>query len=413
MGNKRLGSILLSFLVAIGLWTYVINNVSTEQERTYNNVQVNLEGESVLRERNLMIISDTDLSVKVELKGSRKDLNNINSSNLTLTANLDGIYDPGEHQLGYSVGTPGNVPAGAVTVMNKEPSTVTVIVAERISRSIPVRVEYTGEAAEGFIADKPQAELDNQEVTITGPKEVVELIDHAYINVDCAGRTETITESYRFELRDAEENPVDAALITTNIEQIKVKVPVFQTKRIPLVVTVNPGGGATEETSEIVIEPGYIDVAGSEKALKDLEELNIGTLNLGEIPADTEKTFEIKLPEGVTNLSNITDAVVTVSFPALATKEFTVNDIKTNNVPAGMVADLLTKQLTVSVRGPKSLIEKMEAADVIVQIDLTGVEAGSVAAEARITFPAEFEGVGAVGRYSVSVKVEPEPDTEE
>ena len=95
MKNKRLGSMLLSLVVAFGLWMYVINNVSTQQERTYSSVRVNLEGESVLRERNLMIISDTDLFVRVELKGSRKDLNNLNSANLTLTANLDGIYDPG------------------------------------------------------------------------------------------------------------------------------------------------------------------------------------------------------------------------------------------------------------------------------------------------------------------------------
>lgn len=412
MKHNRVASILLSVVVAFGLWLYVINNVSTQQERTYRNVQVVLEGESVLRERNLMIISDTDLSVQVDLKGSRRDLNNLNSSNLTLTASLEGIYDPGEYQLGYTVNTPGNVPAGAVTVMNKQPSTVTVVVAQRISRSIPVQVEFVGEAAEGFIADKPQAELDNREVTITGPRDVVEQIDHAYIQVDCTDRTETITESYRFKLRDADNNPVDAAMITTNIEQIRVKVPVFLTKRIPLVLTVNAGGGASEDTSEIVIDPAYIDVSGSELALKELEELNIGTLNLGEIPVDTEKTFEIKLPEGVTNLSNINMAVVKISFPELATREFTVTEIRTKNVSTGMVADLLTKQLTVSVRGPRALVEQMEDSDVIVQIDLTGVE-GSVAAEAKITFPAEFEGVGAVGKYSVNVKVEPKPDTEE
>lgn len=412
MKHNRFASALLSVVVAFGLWMYVVNNVSMEQERTYRNVQVVLEGESVLRERNLMIISDMDLVVQVDLKGNRRDLNNLNSSNLTLTANLDGIYDPGEYQLGYSVGTPGNVPSGAVTVMNKQPSTVTVIVAEQITRSIPVRVDYIGEAAEGFIADKPQAELDNQEVTITGPREVVEQIDHAYISVDCTDRTETITESYRFVLQDADNKPVDAAMITTNIEQIKVKVPVFLTKRLPLKLTVNAGGGATEETSKIVIEPAYIDVSGSEMALKELEELLIGTLNLGEISEDTEKTFEIKLPEGVTNLSNITEAVVNISFPALATREFTVTEIVSKNVPAGMAADLLTRQLTVVVRGPKSLIEKMDNTDVIVQIDLTGVE-GSVAAEAKITFPAEFAGVGAVGKYSVNVKVEPKANTEE
>ena len=412
MKNNRIGTILLSLVVAFGLWLYVITVVSTEQERPYNNVPVVLEGESVLRERNLMIVSDTDLTVRVELKGSRKNLNDLNSGNLTLTADLTGIYEAGEYQLGYSVQTPSNIPAGSVTVMNKEPGMVTVVVAERISRSIPVYVEYIGDAADGFIADKPQAELDYQEVTITGPRETVELIARAYIQVDCTDRTETITESYRFSLQDAEGNPVDAAMITTNIEQVKVKVPVFQTKRVNLVLTVNPGGGATEETSSIVIEPAYIDVSGSESALKDLEQIVLGTLNLADIADDLEKTYAITMPEGVTNLSNIEEAAVTVSFPELTKKEFTITNIKTVNVPEGMVPDLLTKQMTIVVRGPKALMNKLTAEDIFVEVDLTGVE-NTAAVEAKITFSGEFEGVGAVGKYSVNVKVEAAADTEE
>lgn len=410
--KSKLGSVLLSLLIAFGMWYYVVTVVSPEQERSYSNVPVVLEGESALREKGLMIVSDTDLDVRVDLKGSRQDLNNLNSSNLVLTADLTGIYDPGEYQLGYSVGYPGNVPNGAVTVMNKDPSTVTVVIAERISRNIPVQVEYIGDAAAGFIADKPQAELDYQEVTITGPREVVELIDHAYIQVDCTDRTETITESYRFELRDADSNPVDAALITTNIEQIKVKVPVFLTKRVPLVLTVNPGGGAAEDTSTIEIDPLYIDVSGSESALKDLEQIVLGTINLGEIAEDVEKTYAITLPENVTNLSNITEAKVRISFPELTKKEFTITDIQTKNVPEGMAADLLTRQLTITVRGPKELMAKLAAEDISVEIDLTGVE-NTAAVEAKITFSEEFAGVGAVGKYSVNVKVAAPEDTEE
>lgn len=409
--KSKIGTVLLSIVIAFGLWLYVITTVSTEQERPFYNVQVVFEGESALREKGFMIVSDTDLTVRVDLKGSRQNLNNLNSSNLILTADLTGIYDPGEYQLGYSVNYPGNIPAGAVTVMNKEPSTVTVVIAERISRNIPVKVDYIGEAANGFIADKPQAVLEYEEVTITGPRETVEQIDHAYIKVDCSGRTETITESYRFVLRDAESNPVDAAMITTNIDQIRVQVPVFLTKRIPLVFTVNAGGGATKDTSSIIINPEYIDVSGSESALKDLEQIVLGTLNLGDVAGNTEKAYAITLPEGVSNLSGITEAKVSISFPELAKKEFTVTDIQTLNVPEGMAAELLTKQLTISVRGPKELIAKLTAEDISVEINLTGVE-NTAAVEAIISFPAEFDGVGAVGKYSVNVKIADAPAEE-
>ncbi|MBR2047566.1 MAG: hypothetical protein IJ960_03125 [Oscillospiraceae bacterium] len=411
--KNKLGSIFLSLAVAFGLWLYVVTTVSTEQERSFSNVQVVLEGESILRERNLMIISDTDFSVRVTLKGSRQDLNNLNSSNLTLISNLSGIYDPGEYQLGYSVGYPGNIPSGAVTVMNKEPSFVKVVVAEKISRNIPVRVEYVGNASDGFIVDKVNAVLEQEYVTITGPRETVEAIDHAYIEVDCTESTQTIIESYRFELRDKDSQPVDAAMITTNVEQVRVTVPVFMTKRIPLVMTVNPGGGATEETAKISIEPQYIDVVGSESALKDLEEWVLGTLNLADIGDTTERTYPIVLPQGVTEMNAISEALVNISFPDLAKREIVITNIQIHNVPEGMAAELLTKQFTITVRGPRSLVNQISAEDILVQIDLTGVE-NTAAVEAKISFRAEYAEVGVVGKYSVNVRVdEVVPDAEE
>ena len=402
--KSKIGSILLSIVVAFGMWLYVVTNVSTEQERSFRNVQVTLEGESALRERNLMIISDKDLTVQMDLKGSRQDLNNLNSSNLTLTANLSGIYDPGEYSLGYSVSYPGNIPAGAVTVMRKEPSVVKVVVAEKISRSIPVKVSYVGNAADGFIADKLNAELEHEEVTITGPRQTVESIACAYIEVDCTESTYTIIESYRFSLQDAEGNPVDASMITTNVEQVRVTVPVFMTKRIPLVFTVNPGGGATEDTVDIRIEPEYIDVVGSESALKDLDKLVLGTLNLGDIPDELEKTYAINLPTGVTEMNEIAEAQVKISFPKLARKEIVITNIQIHNVPQDMAAELLTKQFTVTVRGPKELVNRITSEDILVQIDLTGVE-NTAAVEAKISFLNGFSEVGAVGKYSVNVRV--------
>lgn len=402
--KNKFGSIFLSVVVAFGLWLYVVTTVSTEQERSFSNVQVTLEGESILRERNLMIISDTDFAVRVSLKGSRQDLNNLNSSNLTLIANLSGIYDPGEYRLGYSVGFPANIPGGAVTVMNKEPSYVKVVVAEKISRNIPVRVEYVGNASDGFIVDKVNAVLDQEYVTITGPRETVEAIDHAYIEVDCTESTQTIMESYRFELRDAESQPVDAAMITTNTEQIRVTVPVFMTKRIPLVMTVIPGGGATEDTTEIRIEPEYIDVVGSENALKDLEEWVLGTLNLADIGDSAERTYPIVLPQGVTEMNEIAEAKVSISFPELTKREIVITNIQIHNVPEGMAAELLTKQFTITVRGPRSLVNQISAEDILVQIDLTGVE-NTAAVEAKISFKPDYAEVGVVGKYSVNVRV--------
>ncbi len=410
--KSKYWNIFLSIVIAFGLWLYVITVVNPNQTQEYYNVPVILEGSTVVKDRGMMILSADETVRKLELYGNRQNLNHIDANNLTLKADLTTIYDPGTYELEYTVSYPGSVPWNSVSVQNKEPGRITVVVAERDTDQIPVRVVYRGKVQENFILDKIAAKLDYENITITGPKDVVEQIDHAYIEVDLTGRTESISENYRYILRDADNQPVDAQFITTNVESVRLEVPIQRLKVIPLAVKVVDGGGATEETTTIVIDPVSINVSGSEAALGKLEELVIGTIQLSEITGTSAvREFSVVLPDGVSNLSGVSSAKVTLTFPELGEKQFAFSNIQTIHVPQGMEATLLTQQLLLSVRGPLEQIEALQMEDITVTVDLTGVENAAVV-QPTITFAPGFEQVGAVGPYSISVSVAPVQPTE-
>ena len=412
MTRNKLGALLLSFVIALGLWMYVRTYVNTDYEQTFYNIPVALEGESILAERQLMLLSGEDQEVNIKVYGSRQDVGKINSGNIQAVADLSNIYEAGEHHLTYDIIYPGDVPTGAVSAQ-KDPDRVEVVVAKKKTKQIPVKVSYLGDVPADYIKDTAAMTLDYEYVEITGPEDVVDQIDHAALVIDCRERTETIYESYRYELRDAQEKPVDAGWITTNVSEVKVYLPVSMVKKIPLTVTVIDGGGATEETARIEIEPKQISVSGSETVLSSLTELNLGTVDLAQITGDTEKEFAINLPEGVKNVTNLPTAKVSISFPRLATREFTVTEFQALNVGPGMTWEALTKQITITVRGLKSEVQQLSESDIIVQLDLTGVENTS-AVEPIILFPKSLQSLGAMGSYSVSVQVTPnETVTEE
>lgn len=401
MKNKPL-AMLFSIVVAFTLWLYVITVVSPESTSDIYNVPVVFEGENILTDKGLMLISDEIPTVKLTLSGYRSDLVNINAGNVTVIADLAKITEPGTHALSYTVTPPGDV--STVTVQDRDPRTITVTVVERLSAKIPVRVNYTGTLPEGFIMDKENALLDYTEVNVTGPKDVVEQIDHAAIEINCDGRTETIVESQRFVLCDAQGNPLDVSLVTADVEEIRLEVKVSRVKAIPLVLTVNSGGGATEENSSIVLDPWEINISGSDTALENLNELNLGTINLAEITDDTQKEYDIILPEGIKNESGVTKAKLSISFPELSKKDFTITDIKTENVTEGMEAQLLTKQLVITVRGPKAQVNSLRVEDISVVLDLTDV-VNSDTMVPSITFGEDYPDVGVVGKPTVSVTV--------
>lgn len=400
MKNKPL-SILFSIIVAFTLWLYVITVISPESTAEFPNVAVQLDGESILLERGLMLISDTTPTAKVTLNGNRSDLININSGNLTLIADLTKITEPGVHSLTYTVNPPGDM---AVSVENREPKTVSVTVAERISNPVPVVIEYTGTLPEGFIMDKGNELLSTDTVTVAGPREVVEQIDHALVTVSCDDRTESFVENLVYTLCDGEGNPLDVSLITTDVKEIRLEVRVSRFKIIPLTLKVTAGGGATEDTTRIDVDPLQIIVSGSDTALENLTELVLGTVNLADITEDTQKEYTITLPEGIKNESGVETALVTVSFPELRKKDFTITNIRTINVTEGMEAQLMTQKLTVTVRGPSEQVDRLRAEDISVVLDLQGVVNADTVVP-TITFGDSFPDLGVVGKPTVSVTV--------
>ena len=195
---------LFSALVAFTLWLYVITTVSPDSTKEILGVDVVLDGESILAENNLMLVSKTVPTIRVNLEGNRSDLVNLEADDLTVVADLAKIKTAGTHQLPYTIAPVGN---GVMQVLSSEPETVTVQVVEKLNTKVPVRVNYIGSVPEGYLMDRENAVLSVEEVAVEGPREVVEQIDHAAVEINCDGRTETIVESQRYKLCDADGNP--------------------------------------------------------------------------------------------------------------------------------------------------------------------------------------------------------------
>ena len=398
--KRKIVTALLSLLVALALWTYVVTVVNTDADRTYNNVPVVLQGESLLRERGLMVITQEIPTVSLHLEGNRSDLDKLNSSNIVLTADLSKIYDPGTHNLRFTTSYPGDVAAGAISVLSQNPVAITIEVAERASKVVPVQLYYKGELPQDFIADVENRELSVADVEIAGPKAVVDKITEARIDVDIDRRTESIGEYFAYTLCDAKGEAVDAELITTNVDKIMVALRIARLKEVQLGVEIVDGGGATQNTVEVQINPQTIRVSGSEAQLEDIEQIKLGTIDLREVPMDDVFTFSIKLPEGIENETGVTEATVTVQFQGLETKTLRVSNFEMINVPEGMNAKMITEALEVQIRGPKAQVSRLKASNVTAVIDFTDTKPGTVKLNAQIT--SSVTGVGAVGSYTVS-----------
>ena len=410
MRRNKLYSVALSLAVAFGLWLYVVNTVSQQDDRTYYNVPVVMEGESILNEDNLMITSRSTSTVSVHLSGPRGELNKItNSNSLTVKADLSKITEPGDDiPLTYTIAYPSNVNTSSLTEESRNPQAIYVDVDYRRTKEIPVQVSWTGNRSEDYIYDTENAVLDNPTITVAGPAAVVDQIDHAQIEVDLSEQVKSISQSYRYTLCDAAGEPVDAQQIVTSVEEVRLDMQIQRIKELDLVVDVVYGGGATASNTEITLSQETLRVSGGEAVLSELgDSFTVCTINLADVErSSTELTFPINLPEGVTNQTGVSELTVKIRISDVMTKEVTIENFRVVNVPEGLSAEIITASLTVKVRGPADEITRLEEEDIVAEADFTNAEVGTATYRVVVIFPEGFEDVGALKTNSVTAMVQ-------
>lgn len=410
MVKNKAVTLLVSVVIAFALWLYVVSVVSPGWETTIYDIPVTLMNEDALTARGLMVTSGRDYKINLKLSGNRADLSKLNKDNISLVADLSKIYQTGQTNLTYSTILPGDVPNDAATVEYQTSRTIPVTVERQVTKAVPVYIDYVGTVMEGYLADKENAILNSETISVIGPASMVDDITQARFQVDLEGRMESFSETYSFVLSNDQGEAVEVEnvnLVKTDIGEVTLSLIIQPYKEIPLKLQVVNGGGATEQTTTISIEPQTIVVTGSEELLKDLDELIIGTVNLAELTEDMAPTaYPINLDSGITNLSSVFEATVSITFPNLLKQTFTVTDVVFVNVPAGMETELVTKQLEVTLRGPRALVSAMTADNVTLRVDMTGATAGIDAYKATVVLDGRYQQeVGALGSYSITAKL--------
>ena len=410
--KSKIPALLLSLAVALGLWLYVVTNVSPESEQSYTGIPVVFENENSLLDRGLMLVSGEDATVAVRLYGSRANLNRLSASNITVTVDLKAITEPGKYELDYRISYPSGITN--VSVIRRITSSVTVEVAEFAEKDVPVQLVFQGEQQEGLIVDQERAVLSAESVHVSGPKDKIDQVAMAGILIDRTGLTETLVGDFVYTLMNEDSEPVDVVHVQTDTGEIHLELPVEHIKEVPLQVSLVAGGGAVQENATCKIEPETISISGSEEALSAVEYVQLTSINLGDVDMAKGLTtsVEINLPDNLTNRSNVTAARVTITLSDLTSKRIRLSreQIQPVNVPAGMQADILTQVLDVTFRGPEAEVENLTADGISVTVDFTGAEAGTYTLPLSFAIPGT-EQAGAYGKYFATVMLSADTGT--
>ena len=401
--KSKIMRFLLSLLIAFGIWLYVVTVVSPESEVVIHNIPVQFDGDAVLAERDLIVVSDKNCTVNLKLFGNRVDLNKLSASNVTVLADLSQITEPGEHHVRFDVTYPAAVQQGNIDVMERDPQYITVTVAERSWKNIPVEIRYTGSVPEGYVVDGQNAKLDQTSITVTGPADVLARIAKACITVDLDGRMSTIVDTYRLSLCGVDGNPVtDATKVTTSTNEVRATIKINKIKQVALEVELIDGGGLRASDVTVNQNLQYIMVSGSNSALENLDKIVVARISLAEMIKSETLTFDIQMPDGISNVTGETKLTVEIILPELEkleTRTFVITTIRTVNAPADRIVEVITEKLVVEIRGTAEALDALDESQLVAIVDckdVSGMMNMNATLNATVVLP-EDSSAGVVG----------------
>lgn len=361
--NKKL-NLLMSFVIAVILWAYVIGEINPVTTRSFSDVKINLENQIALEERGLAIESMSEENINVTVKGERSRVQNIEKDDIYAEVNL-GSAQAGRNELDINIKTPEKV-----NVDDRSLSKVKLTIGELVSEDRPTKVVYVG--AVDSDSEPYTLERTPESIKIRGAlgnvKKVSQVI--AKVSIDRINDKETVAEA---ELIPVDKNGKRVKWIRLSASQLQIKAVMTKTKKVDLDVPIQ-GGNPNNVKADF---PKTVTIKGNADVVKDISEIQTEPVDLSNYSQNT--TFELTpiLPEGVQLAagSNLT-VKITLSSTENKNISFDASDIDVIGLGDNLSANI-TDSVVVSAEGSKSLLEDVNKDDFTVAIDVSGLSKGS------------------------------------
>ncbi|MBR6825362.1 MAG: hypothetical protein IKM59_02330 [Oscillospiraceae bacterium] len=409
MQKHKILSFLLALLAAIVLWVYAVTVVNPDDKVSIRGVPVRIVGTSELQMSQLILTGGEFQYVDVEIAGRRSDLKELNNTTLMAVADASKIDGPGTYELSWTLDPPSTVASGDIKLVSSSANKIKVKISELAERrQIPVRLEYSGALAEGYVRDP--AVMNYAAVPVSGPVEEVDTIRFARAVIDLGDTKSSLDMNLEYELIGEDGEPLSLSSYTTLHEpEIHVTVPVYCYKQIKLELDIVPGGGAEIGNAEYTIDPPVIGVTGDEVALRAMPAtLSIKTVKLAEVKDTLTAVVTPELPEGVTIRGQGETVQIKLTLRGLTTRTFYVGSDTIIRINDNETLDFAMDRIPITVRGQTEVIRSFSLGKLYLTADMTeGFDPETMTVKLEVSF-AEGVSCGVTEKYSIPVTERPE-----
>ncbi|AEE97022.1 CdaR family protein [Mahella australiensis] len=383
---------IISIVFAIILWTYVASDQNPNIARTIRNIPVEIQNESVLKNKNLIRMNTDIQEVSVKIEGRRSDVAAFKPYDIRAVADIGSINSSGKQRIPVKVI---NVPSN-INIIDISPPYIEVEVEDIVNNQLPVELKLEGQPAVNHRV--LEAELVPDEIIVTGPRSLVSKVRSAVVRMDVTEAKYDITRSLPIILYDEREKQITDDL-NLSADFVRVYQKIRAVKAVP--VKVNTSGKLPDglEIVSIAAQPSNVTVAGSDDDISKVTVIETEPIDLSKVQATSTVKAQLISLDGIEVIEGEPVMVdITVKEQDVQGK-VAVTDLVIENLAEDLEVGDKPRSITLSVKGPYSLIKNLKPSDIKVVVNAKGMSRGRYDVTPTIVLPKGIE----------LIKVEPQP----
>lgn len=402
--SKNYVIFILAVIISIGIWTYMSLNSSNDTTVTISNVPIQMDLSESSRNLGLQIFTDEKQTASVTVTGNRTILGSVTESDLTVTAAASSVNSSGNFTLPVSAAKKN--PSSNFQITGSTPSSVSVMVDYYKESTFQIQDKILFGVADGYYG---ATSLPYNSITISGPQtEVMKIKQVAAVASVEDNLLETTDVEADIVLYDENGNELSQKLLTMSFRTLTATISVLTEKSVKVEAGYVNKPSGLDLTNLVEIHPSGILLAGPDDVMKTLvsvktEEIDFSTLS---DEAVTFNTLAINIPEKCKNISNNATAQVKIDLSGMTKKTFDVDTFTVEGLSSAYKAEVTSKNISVTVIGPKSEIESLDADKITATISATGTAVKTGSVEMPVTF--RFDGANscwAYGKYTANLNI--------
>lgn len=378
---------IVSILVALVLWLYVMGEVNPETDILLSNIKVQLLNQEELKNDGLVVINQEDYAVDVKVSGRRNELYKISQENIKVTADLRG-FPQGVNSIPLEISLPANV-----TIEDIKPQQIKVRLDKVVKRQKPVEVIEKGSAALGFESD--EFTITPAEVLVEGPESKVNSVAKVIGEISIEKASQNIRKNVPIKAVDNEGKEVAGVEVKT--KYVNVFAPIFRIRNAVIEPQIVGNVEKGYKITKVEVSPKIVLLKGKEEVLDQYNEILTEKINIEGLNKTLNTKVNLIIPDRV-KIPRLTDLPeVKITVEKIETKEFTFDtgEISINNLNEEYVTNIsdLQKDINVKISDVRSVLEEVKKNDLELTINTENFKEGINRAKIDINKKLDFESV--------------------